>query len=93
MSTLYHWNSTYLQRHSQGDIIVLAADETSAREVARTAFENDLKERYDWLYWNSDAEDEDEQELIFKLRQKFEADIAKDPTKVQSSAVFIAGSD
>ena len=82
---LFHWHSVLMSQWAPGDIVVIAVDAQSAREVARAQFKVWCKEQ--WWYEYDDERDE-QMEIA---REKLERDIAKEPT--EHVAMFISGSE
>ncbi len=92
---LYHWDEIMtLKNYAPGDLIVMAVNEVTAREIGREALTAKAREEWDHFF-NEDGtfEDDDYAELWAKKLELIETDMRKTPKVVESGAVCIRGSD
>lgn len=85
---LYVWRSAYLKEYGDGTVAVAADDPEAARAMVRESFEANLRERREWLFCES--QDDDDRAQIAEYRALLEADIAAEPDTV--AVLFVPGS-
>lgn len=88
--TIFRWYSTYLANYGNGQIIVMAQDVATARQLAEAEFPAYDRERYGWCYdpWA----DEDEAVIIARRLAQFRQDLAAEPETL-GSVVLVRGSE
>ena len=86
---LYKWSSKYLENYAKGNIIVMAENAEFARDNARQAQIEHMRDRYDYL----DASDPDDAGMLETYRLTFERDIQVEPEVIESGVVLISGSE
>ena len=87
---LFVWeHSEYLKNYGRGQIIVQARNPKQARKLVWAGFEDNLRERFEWLFGH--FQNEDDREQIEEYRQRLAKDLEAEP--VVRKVIFVQGSD